>query len=158
MFTIFGVWQNRVVPLVSFCPKEVSAQDQEAGLCTMSQFPTQAVRMVSKDTPSQIPSQVEDMRNSQTESICCKNGNLREEAKQLSFSKKARVLENVFEKGLLSSETHLSLPLCNMNSAEDNMAKHTVEVSHVVPDVAAAIEDLLEQTSKVKLLIFLELL
>ncbi|XP_015885769.3 uncharacterized protein LOC107421117 isoform X3 [Ziziphus jujuba] len=145
------VKQNRVVPLDSFCPKEVSAQDQEAGLCTFSQFPTQAVRMISRDTPSQIPSQLEDMRNSPTESIGCKTGSLREEAEQLSsFSKKARVLENVGKKGLLSSETHLSLPICNMNSAEDNMAKDTDEVSHVVPDVAAAIEDLLEQTSKIQ--------
>lgn len=140
----------------SFCPREVNAQDQEAGLCTTSQFPTQAVRMTSSDIPSQFPSQLEDMRNSPTEIFGGTNDSFREEAKQFSFfNKKARILDNIGEKGLLSSETNLSIPACNMNSTEDNKVKDTSNGSHVVPDVAAAIEDLLEQTSKVKILIFL---
>ncbi|KAF3447039.1 hypothetical protein FNV43_RR12219 [Rhamnella rubrinervis] len=143
--------QNRVVPLDLFSPREVSAQDQEAGLCTTSQFPTQAVRMISRDNSSQFPSLLEEMRNTQTEIFGSRNDSLGEEAKQLSFfNKRARTLENVGEKVLLSSEINLSIPILNKNSTEDNMVKDTADVSHVVPDVAAAIEDLLEQTSKIQ--------
>lgn len=153
---LVGTWQNRVVPLDLFSPREVSAQDQEAGLCTTSQFPTQAARMISRDNSSQFPSLLEDMRNTPTGIFGSRNDSLREEAKQSSFfNKKARTLENVGQKGLLSSEINLSIPIRNMNATEDNMVKDTADMSHVVPDVAAAIEDLLEQTSKVKILVLL---
>eukprot|EP00268_Persea_americana_P053257 TRINITY_DN6013_c0_g1_i4.p1 TRINITY_DN6013_c0_g1~~TRINITY_DN6013_c0_g1_i4.p1 ORF type:complete len:814 (-),score=125.40 TRINITY_DN6013_c0_g1_i4:2532-4973(-) len=47
--------QNTMVALDPFRPKAASAQDRDAGLCTMTQYPTQAARMVSGDVP---PSQL----------------------------------------------------------------------------------------------------
>lgn len=44
-----------MVALDPFRPKAASAQDRDAGLCTMTQYPTQAARMVSGDVP---PSQL----------------------------------------------------------------------------------------------------
>lgn len=153
MLTTFTVWQNKLVPLDLFSPKEVTAQDQEAGLCTMSQFPSQAVRTISGDNPSQFPSHSRNIRTSPSRVIGGRNGSVGEGegAKHLStLSKKARLLEDEVQKCLLSTGVHGSAPVCNTNSGDDNMAKDTNEMSRVVPDVAAAIEDLLEQTSKVK--------
>ena len=152
-------WQNKVVPLDQFSPKEITAQDQEAGLYTMSQFPTQAVRMISGDNPSQFPSQSEDTRTPLTGIAGGRTESLGEGAKHSSmFSKKARLLEDDGQKGLLSSGVHQSLPISNTSSLRDNGTKDTDGVSNVVPDVAAAIEDLLEQTSKVNTLVILYLL
>jgi topoisomerase (DNA) II binding protein 1 len=136
----------------SFRPKEVTIQDQEAGLCTTSQFPTQAVRMVSGDGPSCFPSQSQDLRNTASQCIVSRNDHFKEEPKQSSVcNKRARLLEDDDQKDLPSSEIHLRDPICNMNATGDNITKENEEVSHAVPDVAAAIEDLLEQTSKVKI-------
>ncbi|KAJ6813124.1 DNA topoisomerase 2-binding protein 1 [Iris pallida] len=41
----------------SFQPRPVIAQDREAGLCIVSQYPTQAARMFSGCVPSQLPTQ-----------------------------------------------------------------------------------------------------
>lgn len=142
--------QNEVVAVDSFRPKEVTIQDQEAGLCTTSQFPTQAVRMVSGDGPSCFPSQSQDLRNTASQCIVSRNDHFKEEPKQSSVcNKRARLLEDDDQKDLPSSEIHLRDPICNMNATGDNITKENEEVSHAVPDVAAAIEDLLEQTSKI---------
>ncbi|PQM37677.1 hypothetical protein Pyn_12723 [Prunus yedoensis var. nudiflora] len=115
------VKKNKVVALDQFYPKKVTAEDREAGLCTMSQYPTQAVQMISAGNSSECPSQSQDLRTSSGENIGSRNDSLREEASEPSFcNKKARVSEDDGEK-----------------------------VSQVVPDVASAIEDLLEQTSKI---------
>lgn len=144
-----------MIPLDPFPPKEVTAHDREAGLCTVSQFPTQAVRMVSADGPSQFISPLEDLRTTSTQAMVGKsdsiassrNHSLRDEAKQQSpHWKRARIQED--EGHDILSGVHLSDPVCNMTSNGDNILRD--EVSHVVPDVAAAIEDLLEQASKVK--------
>nr|XP_023887124.1 DNA topoisomerase 2-binding protein 1-A isoform X2 [Quercus suber] len=140
--------QNEVVALDSFCPKEVTVQDQEAGLCTTSQFPTQAVRMVSGDSPSCFPSQSQDLRNTATQCTFSRNDSFKEESEQSSvFNKRAKLLEDDEQKDLPSSKVHLRDPI-NLNAIGDNITKDNGEVSHAVPDVAAAIEDLLEQTSK----------
>nr|POE67700.1 dna topoisomerase 2-binding protein 1-a [Quercus suber] len=141
--------QNEVVALDSFCPKEVTVQDQEAGLCTTSQFPTQAVRMVSGDSPSCFPSQSQDLRNTATQCTFSRNDSFKEESEQSSvFNKRAKLLEDDEQKDLPSSKVHLRDPI-NLNAIGDNITKDNGEVSHAVPDVAAAIEDLLEQTSKI---------
>ncbi|BBG95580.1 transcription coactivator, partial [Prunus dulcis] len=128
------VKKNKVVALDQFYPKKVTAEDREAGLCTMSQYPTQAVQMISAGNSSECPSQSQDLRTSSGENIGSRNDSLREEASEPSFcNKKARVSEDDGEKGLLSS----------------GKSKSSGEVSQVVPDVASAIEDLLEQTSKI---------
>ncbi|KAM3683038.1 hypothetical protein ACB094_12G115800 [Castanea mollissima] len=141
--------QNEVVALDSFCPKEVTVQDQEAGLCTTSQFPTQAGRMVSGDSPSCFPSQSQDLRNTATQCTFSRNDSFKEESEQSSvFNKRAKLLDDDDQKDLPSSKVHLRDPI-NLNAIGDNITKDNGEVSHAVPDVAAAIEDLLEQTSKI---------
>ncbi|XP_030934131.1 DNA topoisomerase 2-binding protein 1-A [Quercus lobata] len=141
--------QNEVVALDSFRPKEVTVQDQEAGLCTTSQFPTQAVRMVSGGSPSCFPSQSQDLRNTATQCTFSRNDSFKEESEQSSvFNKRAKLLEDDDQKDLPSSKVHLRDPI-NLNAIGDNITKDNGEVSHAVPDVAAAIEDLLEQTSKI---------
>ncbi|XP_059454204.1 uncharacterized protein LOC132184545 isoform X2 [Corylus avellana] len=140
--------QNEVVALDPFCPKEVTVQDREAGLCTMSQFPTQAMRMISGDGSSQFPSQQQDLRNIPTQCTVSRNDSFKGDTRQSSVcNKKARLLEDDDQKGLPSSGVHLNDPIYNMNSTGDNISRDNVEVSHAVPDVAAAIEDLLEQTN-----------
>ncbi|KAK4572702.1 hypothetical protein RGQ29_030934 [Quercus rubra] len=141
--------QNEVVALDSFHPKEVTVQDQEAGLFTTSQFPTQAVRMVSGDSPSCFPSQSQDLRNTATQCTFSRNDSFKEESEQsIVFNKRAKLLEDDDRKDLPSSKVHLRDPI-NLNAIGDNITKDNGEVSHAVPDVAAAIEDLLEQTSKI---------
>ncbi|XP_050255317.1 uncharacterized protein LOC126701251 [Quercus robur] len=141
--------QNEVVALDLFRPKEVTVQDQEAGLCTTSQFPTQAVRMVSGGSPSCFPSQSQDLRNTATQCTFSRNDSFKEESEQSSvFNKRAKLLEDDDQKDLPSSKVHLRDPI-NLNAIGDNITKDNGEVSHAVPDVAAAIEDLLEQTSKI---------
>lgn len=116
----------------------------------MSQFPTQAVQMVSADGPSQFVSPSPDLRTRSAQAIGSKNDSLSNEAKMLSFnSKRTRISEDRGHMDVLSSEVQLSDSVCNMKSSRDNISKENVENSHVGPDVAAAIEDLLEQTSKV---------
>ncbi|KAJ8573630.1 hypothetical protein K7X08_010141 [Anisodus acutangulus] len=92
--------QNKFVCADPFYSKEVTSEYREAGVCTTSQFPTQAVRMTSGDTASQPQTQPQ--------------------------------LINVRIEGF----------------AGKNLTGSTKEGSSAVPDVAAAIEDLLEQTSK----------
>lgn len=116
----------------------------------MSQFSSQAVRTRSGDNPCQFTSQSDNIKTSLSGIIGRRNDSEGEGAKHTSmFSKKARLLEVDGLKSLLSTGLHASVPICNTNSIDDNKAKDKDEMSHVVPDVAAAIEDLLEQTSKV---------
>ncbi|KAI9201150.1 hypothetical protein LWI28_018974 [Acer negundo] len=144
------VRQNKVVSLDPFCPKEVTVHDREAGLCTVSQFPTQAALMVSADEPSQFISPSQDLRTPSAQAMGSNNDSLSNEAKMLFFnSKRTRISEDGGHVDHLSSEVHLSDSVCNMKSSRDNTSKDNVEVSHVGPDVAAAIEDFLEQTSKI---------
>ncbi|KAL7176344.1 hypothetical protein ACSBR2_029810 [Camellia fascicularis] len=141
--------QNEVVAPSPFCPKEVTSQDREAGLCTLSQYPTQATRMISGDNASQFPSQSQDPRNIQSRAIGTSD-NSREEAKFSSIcGKRARLFEDDIDKGILSSGSNHSDPTCKMTSTGNNIPRNTGEVSNAVPDVAAAIEDLLAQTSKI---------
>ncbi|KAJ0085046.1 hypothetical protein Patl1_08273 [Pistacia atlantica] len=149
------VRQKGVVSLDPFCPREVTAHDREAGLCTVSQFPTQAVRMFSTDEPSQLTSSSQDPRAMSTEidsknnsNVGNRNDGLRDLSKQSNvYSKRARISEDVGNEGLLA---HFSDPVSTKSSSLDNLSKDDREVSHVVPDVAAVIEDILEQTSKIQ--------
>lgn len=144
--------QNKVVSLDPFFPKEVTAQDREAGLCTVSQFPTQAVQMMSVDIPSQFMTQSQDLR---TQTLGGKIESIiggRDEAEQSNVHlKRARCMEEDDQNGLLASVVHLCEPVLNENSTENNKSKIVGEAAQVLPDVAAAIEDLLEQTSKVNI-------
>ncbi|GFY96550.1 transcription coactivator [Actinidia rufa] len=142
------VKRNDIVAPGPFVPKEVTSQDREAGLCTMSQYPTQATRMISGDNSSQFPSESNDLRTIRTEAIG-RSHSSKKEAKVSTFScKRAKLLEDDSDKGLQSSGLNQSDPIGRIISSGNNILQNTGEVSHAVPDVAAAIEDLLEQTSK----------
>ncbi|XP_043703207.1 DNA topoisomerase 2-binding protein 1-A-like isoform X3 [Telopea speciosissima] len=121
------VMQDKIVALDQFLPKEVTAQDREQGLCTMSQYPTQAARMISGGVSLQLPSQSQVMMKIETHVV----GSISESFK--SFSGGAK---------------HSSLSIKRARLVDDD--SHNGEVSHAVPDVAAAIEDLLAQTSKIQ--------
>ncbi|GAV85925.1 BRCT domain-containing protein/PTCB-BRCT domain-containing protein [Cephalotus follicularis] len=144
--------ENDVVSLDPFCPREVTIKDQEAGVCTVSQFPTQAARMISGENTSQFISLSQEQRNASRNDNIIGSGieSFREESNQSSLlSKRAKLMEDDGQEAVLSSGVHLSGPSCEIHSNGDDKLKDNGEVSHVVPDVAAAIEDLLEQTSKI---------
>ncbi|PSS19454.1 [Protein-PII]-UMP uridylyl-removing enzyme like [Actinidia chinensis var. chinensis] len=140
---------------VNFCPKEVTSLDREAGLCTMSQYPTEATRMISGENSSQFQSVSDDLRTVHTEAIG-RSHSSRKEAKVSTFScKRARLLEDYSYKGLQSSGLNQSNSISRIISSGNNILQNNGEVSLAILDVAAAIEDLLEQTSKVKLTVLI---
>ncbi|XP_021598332.1 DNA topoisomerase 2-binding protein 1 isoform X2 [Manihot esculenta] len=144
------VRQNEVVTVDHFRPREVTSQDQDAGVCTVSQFPTQADRMISGENPSQFESQSQNLRNAPSLTGGSRINSLGEELQESSdYCKKARLSESDVQKELLSSGVHLDDSICKIDLVGGNNKNDNGEPSHSVPDVAAAIEDLLEQTSKI---------
>ncbi|XP_014502700.1 DNA topoisomerase 2-binding protein 1-A isoform X4 [Vigna radiata var. radiata] len=142
------VKQNGVVAVDQFLPKEVTAQDREAGLCTVSQFPTQAAQMIS-DMPSQLSSQSQILRGITDKNVGCGVGNHETNFKKPSvYSKKARLVEEPCLSNKMPSASNSGIHAYGKNFSEDNTLIDGGEVCRTVPDVAAAIEDLLEQTSK----------
>ncbi|XP_042507747.1 DNA topoisomerase 2-binding protein 1-A-like isoform X2 [Macadamia integrifolia] len=145
------VMQDKIVALDQFRPKEVTAQDREAGVCTQSQYPAQAARMISEDVLSQLPSQSQVLTKTPTHVIG--NGSesfqsLSGEAKHSLHSiKRARLVDDDSHKDKLAGVVR---PTCRMESMRNRLSDDNEEVSHAVSDVAAAIEDLLAQTSKIQ--------
>lgn len=149
------VRQNEVVSLDPFSPKEVTTHGQEAGLCTVSQFPMQAVQMSSADEPSQFINPLCGLQSTSPQTMVHKidditrSDNLGDEANQTSaHNKRARISEDEDHDALPG--VHLKDPHRNMNYNGDSMSKDNGEVPHIGSDVAAVIEDLVEQTSKVQ--------
>ncbi|RDY12355.1 Copia protein, partial [Mucuna pruriens] len=139
---------NGVVAIDQFLPKEVTAQDQETGICTVSQFPTQAVQMIS-DMPSQFSSQSQTLRSMENKNVGCGVDNHETNFKLPSiYSKKARLVEEPCLSNKIPLASNSGIHAYDKNFSADNVLIDSGEVSHAVPDVAAAIEDLLEQTSK----------
>ncbi|XP_054788332.1 uncharacterized protein LOC129294174 isoform X2 [Prosopis cineraria] len=146
------VKQNKVVVVDQFLPKEVTVQDQEnqeAGVFTVSQFPNPA-DSIRGDSSAQFASRLINLRNISSQSVGSQVNNYGVDAKISSVCcKKARLLE---ESGLyvtVPSPVASATPIYDMSSTGNNMLIDTTsEVSPAAPDVAAAIEDLLEQTSK----------
>ncbi|KAK3007232.1 hypothetical protein RJ639_015853, partial [Escallonia herrerae] len=138
------VRQSKVVAPYPFSPKEVTSEDREAGLCTMSQYPTQAARMTSGDDASQLPSQSQDLGNIQNYVISSKSDVNEGVNYPNCCNKRARVSEDGSLKSLLSSGVNQNDHILTKSMWNDT--GNTADV----PDVAAAIEDLLEQTSKVQ--------
>ncbi|XP_052296433.1 uncharacterized protein LOC102622944 isoform X1 [Citrus sinensis] len=149
------VRQNEVVSLDHFSPKEVTTHDREAGLCTVSQFPMQSVQMSSADEPSQFINPLGGLQSSSPQTMVHKidditrSDNLRDEANQTSaHNKRARISEDEDHDTLPG--VHLKDPHRSTNYNGDSMSKDNGEVPHIGSDVAAVIEDLVEQTSKVQ--------
>lgn len=140
--------QNGVVAIGQFLPKEVTAQDREAGICTVSQFPTQAVQMIS-DMPSQLSGPSQTLRSMDNKIVGCGADNYETNFKiPSSYSKKARLVEEPSLSNKMPLASNSGIHAFDKNFYEDKMVTDAGEVCHAVPDVAAAIEDLLEQTSK----------
>ncbi|KAF5208153.1 Dna topoisomerase 2-binding protein [Thalictrum thalictroides] len=129
--------QDTVLPMDVFVPEDVRAQAQVAGLCTVSQYHTQANRMVSGDVSSQFPSQ---SQASEKISSTASNGN---------SSKRIRFTEVDNEIDLLVGKLHKEVPTAKRDSMKNNTSDGG-EVLRAVPDVAAAIEDLLAQSNKIQ--------
>ncbi|KAL0927052.1 hypothetical protein M5K25_001206 [Dendrobium thyrsiflorum] len=116
------VSQDKLVPPDSFRPRPVTSQDKEAGLCTVSQHPTQAVRMIS--FPSQSQSQPQGlMQNSRM------NAGSSSDGKRLKLSE-------------LDGNT--------LASKRKKVKEIHGENRKTGPDVAEAIEDLLAQSDKIQ--------
>ncbi|XP_043721482.1 DNA topoisomerase 2-binding protein 1-A-like isoform X2 [Telopea speciosissima] len=145
------VLQDKIIALDQFRPKEVTAQDREAGVCTQSQYPAQVARMISGDVLSHLPSQSQVMTKTPTHVI----GNESESFQSLSGEakhslvsiKRARLVDDDSQKDILAGVVR---PTGRMESMRNRLSEANEEVSHAVSDVAAAIEDLLAQTSKIQ--------
>ncbi|KAK9162399.1 hypothetical protein Syun_003301 [Stephania yunnanensis] len=129
--------QDAIVSTDPFRPKDATAHDREAGLCKTSQNPMHSSQMVCGDVASQllIQSQV-------TKKL---NGTIIEDN---IFTKRAKLMEDDGHKQVPPAEICMDISANNVES----IGKGSVagEVPHIVPDVAAAIEDLLEQSNKIQ--------
>ncbi|XP_057249582.1 uncharacterized protein LOC104893213 isoform X1 [Beta vulgaris subsp. vulgaris] len=119
------VRKSDIVSLDNFHPEEVP-QNPESGLCTVTQYPTQAARLISMDSSSQLSSQSQNLRKEDT----------------VHSNKRWRLLE--VKSG--SDQEVRKHKTCAAVEIHDDAKEN----GHGVPDVAAAIEDLLEQTSKIQ--------
>lgn len=119
------VRKNDIISLDNFLPEEVPL-DPESGVCTVTQYPTQAARLISVENQSQFSSQSQDLRRKDT----------------VRSSKRLRLLDT---KSVLDQDARTRKDCAAVEIHDD--AK---ENGHGVSDVAAAIEDLLEQTSKIQ--------
>ncbi|XP_028781533.1 DNA topoisomerase 2-binding protein 1-A isoform X2 [Neltuma alba] len=145
------VKQNKVVGVDQFLPKEVSVQDhenQEAGVFTVSQFPNPA-ESIGGDSSAQFSSRSQNLRNIPNQNMASQVDNYEVNAKISSvYCKRARLLEESGLYDTVPSAVASATPIYDMSSTGNNTLIDTSKVSPAVPDVAAAIEDLLEQTSK----------
>ncbi|XP_019167494.1 PREDICTED: DNA topoisomerase 2-binding protein 1 isoform X1 [Ipomoea nil] len=139
--------QNTIVAPDPFYPKEVTTEDREAGICTTSQFPTQAVQMISEDNVSQLQNQSKEINSVNSEAFTARSS-AREEMKYLpSSSKKARLLADEKLKCPLSSLSNQSDAISGANPPNNRRMESTKDCA-IMTDVANLIEDCLEQTSK----------
>lgn len=138
--------QNKVVSPGPFSPNEVTSQDREAGTCTMTQYPTQAGLMLSGEDVSQLPSQSQEFRIVETDAFSRKIALKLDLEHSNGCNKKART-SDADNMQYLSSK---SSPTKSLQGISGYGTENATESSGPVPDVAAAIEDLLEQTSKVR--------
>ncbi|XP_058097430.1 uncharacterized protein LOC131242662 isoform X2 [Magnolia sinica] len=145
--------QDTVVALDPFRPKPVTAQDREAGLCTMSQYPTQAAHMVSGDAPSLLLSETQGLMKIPTQTNGIKSNTFREEEKHSRVSsKRARHSEDDSYRHLHTVEVSVDEGVIagKTLSTNNTVSEDRGEASHALPDVAAAIEDLLAQSNKIQ--------
>ncbi|KAJ4965475.1 hypothetical protein NE237_017324 [Protea cynaroides] len=148
------VMQDKILGLDQFRPKEVTAQDREGGLCTMTQYPTQAARMISGGVSLELPSQSQVMTKIATHLVGSRSERFKsfsEEEKHSSLSiKKARLVNDNSQTDVFSAEAHQDASVCKIESMRNRVSEDNGEVFHAAPDVAAAIEDLLAQTCKIQ--------
>ncbi|KAL7126194.1 hypothetical protein ABFS83_14G169100 [Erythranthe nasuta] len=141
--------QNKVVDLKRFYPKELTSQERQSGLNSLSQYPTESFSMPSGNDVSQYPDQWQHLKNMQTDpsTRCMARDN--KEFPNGSI-KKARLSENSSINHQLSDDATTPCSVNVKDSTDAIVNGNTTEATPVVPDVAAAIEDFLEQTSKIQ--------
>ncbi|KAI4388096.1 hypothetical protein MLD38_000459 [Melastoma candidum] len=137
------VRQNRLVPLEGYRPKEVSAH--ELGSYTISQYLSQATQVRSGVLPSESLVRSQYLGGIQNSN----NKVVRQELDNQMFAKKARIMEEADGNDAHISERPRDVPVCNEESIEEDKQRLAKEEADI-PDVAAAIEDLLEETSKIQ--------
>lgn len=140
--TIEWIWecvkQNKIVASSQFLPKEATISDREAGVCITSQYPTQAVRMISTAGASQLTSQSDDPKIIDGQVDVIKR---RKEVKYSAVcSKKPRLSEDGNVISTLYSRLSHKDTGCSIITTEDTFSENGGEVSKSVPDVASAIE------------------
>ncbi|KAJ0973198.1 hypothetical protein J5N97_021157 [Dioscorea zingiberensis] len=131
------VKQETIVSLEPFWPKAATAQDREAGLCTVSQYPTQAAHMVIGNVSSQLLSDSQvpmECQNADT-GVVPDNSIFTDPKNSKAFTKRPRLSES---------------DSMNVTSHKNRMTEDLKEVPNAVPDVADAIEDLLAQSNKMQ--------
>ncbi|KAC9819675.1 hypothetical protein E3N88_45223 [Mikania micrantha] len=150
--TIEWIWecvkQNKIVASSQFLPKEATMSDREAGMYTMTQYPTKVARTIAAVGKSQLTSQpqIPIINDDQIDD----NSNVRKEVKNsVVQSKKPRLSEDGSMRGRRSSGSIPPNPIFKNITTENPVTKNGEEVPKSAPDVASAIEDLLEQTSKI---------
>uniref|UniRef100_A0ACD6A4A3 Uncharacterized protein n=1 Tax=Avena sativa TaxID=4498 RepID=A0ACD6A4A3_AVESA len=116
------VRQDTIIPLDQFRPKPPTSQDRDAGLCTVSQFPTQAANTISK---IDCPESLTEFRVPRSSSKHSSGSSISEE-KSASSNKRRR------------SETGQA----NDTSGNTERTENYLDNSSV-PGVADSIEDLL---------------
>lgn len=120
----------------------------------MSQFPNPA-DSTSGNNSSQFPSRSQNLRNIRNQEVGSQANAYGVDAKMsVGYCKKAKLLDESSLCDTMPSAVASATPMYNMSSTGNKMLIDTSEVSPAVPDVAAAIEDLLEQTSKVVHILF----
>lgn len=140
------VRQNKVVDLGPFFPKEVTAQDREAGLCTMTQYPTQSQRAISKQNSSQLTYQSQDQRNIPGQDTISESDTFQSKDPSL-YSKRARLSEDKGHKGLPTLHSSSFDKKDPISTPRNGVSEVTEDVSHV--DDLSVLEHLLEETSKI---------
>uniref|UniRef100_A0A0D9XPZ4 BRCT domain-containing protein n=1 Tax=Leersia perrieri TaxID=77586 RepID=A0A0D9XPZ4_9ORYZ len=126
------VRQDTIVPFDQFQPKPPTSQDRDAGLCTVSQHPTQAAKAISRFDCSEQLTESQLPRGSATAKYNSGNASVNEEPNDPGVSKRRRL-------------SHIG----KANDTSGNIGRtEKLQGSTPVPDVADAIEDLLVQSSK----------
>ncbi|CAH9113756.1 unnamed protein product [Cuscuta epithymum] len=138
--------QKKVVDPGPFCPKEVTSEDREAGVCTSSQFPTQAVQRISEDNVSQLQGESKEVESVNGEAVTARNIGRTETICLPSKCKKTRVRADEKTKCSLVSVSNQSDTISETNPPENKKLESTNGFT-IMTDVANLIEDCLVHTS-----------
>ncbi|XP_076924900.1 uncharacterized protein LOC143587514 [Bidens hawaiensis] len=122
--TIEWIWecikQNKVVATSQFQPKEATMSDREAGMCTTSQYPTQAFRMISSTSDSQLTGQPKEPI---TNVACIDDSISTKRVKYSNVSKNPRLSQDGSIKGSLSLASIPTNPICKNIVTKDGSVK-----------------------------------
>ncbi|XP_042461718.1 DNA topoisomerase 2-binding protein 1-like isoform X3 [Zingiber officinale] len=124
------IFQDMIISLDPFRPKPVSDEDLEAGLCTLSQYPTQSQTAQISGIPSQLVSESLESKKNTT--------------------KRAGLCEK--DVGICRKSLRLSECRTNTDAAKKNRIPENSLISNdkTVPDFADAIEYLLAQSPNIQ--------